>query len=113
MPAIIASKAHYRGSHLKVRDICDIAATCEAGHHAAIRECLARIPAESAVALERLDQLPSGRLVELMPRKSVRPGFRHLLEEAPSIVRKVLKLQPGLRAEIDESASEVQGKEDS
>ena len=94
VPAIIASKVHYRGSHLKVRDIFDIAAACEAGHYAGIRECLAKMPAESAVALQRLGQLPSGRLVELMPREDVRPGFEHLLEEAPSITRNVLTLQP-------------------
>ena len=95
VPAIIASKVHSRGSHLKVRDIFDIAAACEAGHYAGFLECLAKMPAESAVALKRLGQLPSVRLVELMSKEDVRPGFEHLLAEAPSITRTALTFQPG------------------
>lgn len=93
VPGIIASKVHYRGSRLKVRDIFDIAACCEAGHRATIRDTIAAMPEKAAVALQRLEQLPDGRLAELMPREDVRPGFEYLLEEAPGIARNVLSLQ--------------------
>ena len=94
VPEIIASKVHYRCSHLKTRDIFDIAAACEAGHREAIGEALAAMPKQSAVALKRIVELPAGRLAELMPREDVRPGFEHLLEKAPAIAREVLTFQP-------------------
>ncbi len=113
VPGIIASKVHYRGSHLKVRDIFDIAAACEAGHRATIRETLAAMPEATAVALQRLRQLPAGRLADLMPREDVRPGFEYLLEEAPAIAREVLTLQPVLSVEANETASEADDEPDS
>ena len=94
VPAIIASKVHYRCTHLKMRDIFDIAAACEAGHRKAIREALATMPEQSAVALKRVGEFPAGRLAELLPRKYIHHGFKHLLEDAPAITREVLTFQP-------------------
>lgn len=111
VPAIIASKVHYRGSHLKVRDIFDIAASCEAGYLAEVREALAAMPASVATALDRLDKLPLGRLAELMPRADVRPGFEHLLKTAPTIAQQVLTLEPGSFAEVNEAVSKAKNDE--
>ena len=94
VPAIIASKVHYRSSLLKARDIFDIAAACEAGHRKAIREALATMPEQSAVALKRIGMLHTGQLSELMPRNEIHHGFEHLLEDAPAIAREVLTFHP-------------------
>lgn len=113
VPGIIASKVYYRGSQLNVRDIFDIAAGCEAGHRAAIRETLAAMPERAAVALQRLEQLPAGRLAELMPREDVRPGFEYLLEEAPAIAADVLTIQPVPSVETDETTLDADDAADS
>lgn len=94
VPAIIASKVHYRCTLLKARDIFDIAAACEAGHREEIREALATMPEQSAVALKRFSGLPAGQFAELIPRNYIHHGFEHLLEDAPAIAREVLTFHP-------------------
>ena len=96
VPGIIASKIHYRGSHLKVRDIFDIAAGCEAGHHEAIRETLAAMPGEAAVALQRLRQHPAGRLAELMPGRMSGRALNTCWTKPLQLQPRVLALQPEL-----------------
>ena len=113
IPAIIASKVYHRGHRLMARDIFDIAAAIEAGHGPAIREILEEIPERTGVALAQLDRLRPGQLATVLRRQDIRPGFEHLLEQAPAIAREVLALQPGPAAKIDEVAPEVKVKEDS
>ena len=111
VPAIIASKVHYRGSNLKVRDIFDIAAACEAGYRAEVREILATMPVRSAIALERIGNLPPGRLAELMPKADVQPGFEYLLKTAPAIAQQVLTFEPDSFARVNETMSKVKNDE--
>ena len=89
VPEIIASKVVYRGDHLLARDIFDIAAACESGHREAILNALANVPEHAAAAHSRVGMLPQGRLAELVLPQDVRPGFEHLLADAPAIALEV------------------------
>ena len=109
VPAIIASKVHYRCSHLKARDIFDIAAACEAGHREAIGKALAAMPKQSAVAFKRIGELPAGRLAELMHRNEIHRGFERLLEVAPEIAREVLAFQSRPKPPSGRYQDEVRG----
>ncbi|MDE0303259.1 MAG: nucleotidyl transferase AbiEii/AbiGii toxin family protein [Albidovulum sp.] len=91
VPEIIASKVVYRGDHLLARDIFDIAAACESGHREAVRHVLADIPEHAAAAHARVGMLPKGRLADLVLPQDIRPGFEHLLAEAPAIALEVLE----------------------
>ena len=94
VPEIIASKVRYRGSLLTARDIFDIAAACEAGHRNAIREALAAMLEAAATARARIGRLPDVHLTSLLDRADIRPGFEHLLDEAPATARDVLTFVP-------------------
>lgn len=93
VPEIIASKVVYRGDHLLARDIFDIAAACESGHRESVLNALAKVPEHAAAAHSRVGMLPKGRLADLILPQDVRPGFEHLLAEAPAIAREVLALK--------------------
>ncbi len=94
VPAIIASKIFYRGDRLRARDIFDIAAARQTGHGPAVQKILEEMPEKAAAALDRLGQIQSGQLASVLSRQDIRPGFEHLLEDAPGIVQEILTLPP-------------------
>ena len=94
VPEIIASKVHYRGSHLRARDIFDIAAASESGYREEIQRVLATIPDDATTALNRVKALGDRGLETIMDRKDIRPGFEHLLAEAPAIAKDLLTVEP-------------------
>ena len=61
----------------------------------------------------RTSELRPGQFATVLRRQDIRPGYEHLLEDAPAIARKALTLLPEPAAELGKSASVAAGEDDS